>query len=163
MGWDSSTAWNTKAKAKAYLDDSIKRSGWTIHDTKASRDGQWYLIERQGEMIIYLGLMKKGRGEYAIKTISESMGPYYFDCPLKWLDLAPVASQEWRDKVKELHQRKALKLEIGLTFELYGKRYKVDRYSEIRKRWMVKDESGMVWALRPGQVKDCRVIEEVAA
>ena len=41
----------------------------------------------------------------SFKDVDESMGPKAFDCPLEWLERAPVApgpfAQQWRERVRE--------------------------------------------------------------
>jgi hypothetical protein len=70
----------------------------------------------------YLLATKKGRAGY--KDLTESMEPYYYDCPLALLDLAPVAHESWRDKVRVYHlenkQKRARRKHVkcGDTVEL---------------------------------------------
>ena len=40
-------------------------------------------------------------GEWGYNGFCESSYPYYFSCPLEYLDECPVTSQEWRNGVKE--------------------------------------------------------------
>lgn len=42
-------------------------------------------------------------GCWGHKPIEEAMHPFYFSCPLGYLDLAPVACEEWRAVVREHH------------------------------------------------------------
>lgn len=56
-------------------------------------------------------------GGWGYKDMDESMHPYYYSCPLKYLDMVPVACEKWREGVRKYHaeraaikaQRKALK------------------------------------------------------
>lgn len=48
---------------------------------------------------------EKGYG-WGFKEMSESMGPCYYSCPLKFLEMVPVANQEWRDNVIAHHNTK---------------------------------------------------------
>ena len=43
------------------------------------------------------------------KSFGEAEHPYYYDCPLKYLDMAPVKCQEWRDGVRKRLADKAAK------------------------------------------------------
>jgi len=47
---------------------------------------------------------------WGYKDMCESMHPYYYTCPLKYLSMAPVACKEWRDKVREYHMRRRIRL-----------------------------------------------------
>ena len=63
---------------------------------------------------IVLFLMQNQRGYgWGYKDMSESMHPYYYTCPMGFLEMAPVACQEWRDKVKAHHAKRNLKLAPG--------------------------------------------------
>jgi hypothetical protein len=33
--------------------------------------------------------------------------PYYYSCPLRYLDMAPVQSFEWRERVHRFHAGRA--------------------------------------------------------
>ena len=51
----------------------------------------------------YIGcdlLQNGGRSGWGYKPMEESVGPYYYSCPMKYLTLVPeVANQAWRDEV----------------------------------------------------------------
>jgi hypothetical protein len=54
--------------------------------------------ERFEDRWIFVCLLRKDRGYgWGYKDMDESMGPYYYNCPLKFLDMAPVACEEWRE------------------------------------------------------------------
>lgn len=47
---------------------------------------------------------------WGYKDMDESMHPYYYSCPLSYLDMVPVVgSEEWRQGVREYHQRQRAK------------------------------------------------------
>lgn len=62
--------------------------------------------ERKDNGARYIGVYVLSRqgGEWGYKSMDESMGPYYFDCPLKFLDMVPEPesqyAKEWRQKVR---------------------------------------------------------------
>jgi hypothetical protein len=55
---------------------------------------------------------------WGYKDMTESMGPCYYTCPLKYLEMTPVANQAWRDKVIYYHQRMSRKFEVGQKVSL---------------------------------------------
>lgn len=63
---------------------------------------------------------------WGYKDLCEDMNPYYFDCPISYLDMAPERCAEWRATVREQHAAKAAKrkeqnavnLEVGQTVRL---------------------------------------------
>lgn len=50
---------------------------------------------------------------WGYKDMEESMHPFYYSCPLKYLDMVPLerfgGNAEWREEVKHHHQRRAEK------------------------------------------------------
>jgi hypothetical protein len=170
MGWDSCSSWTTKKHVTDYLKKSILDSGWIIHGEKSVRDGIWYVIERAGEKIIYLGLIERHNKEYALKTLPESSGPRFYSCPLSFLDKTPCPGNEWsigwREKVKAFHQRSKFRPEVGMRFRLYD-----DKVFEVvtctlrgtTKRWIVKDDEGNRYYLKSSQYKDMILVTEEKA
>jgi len=51
----------------------------------------------------------------------ESMHPYYYSCPLAYLDAVPVACEEWRQLVLQYHAKQARRLTVGVTYALIGR------------------------------------------
>jgi hypothetical protein len=53
----------------------------------------------------YIGchLLESSGGEWGYKSLDESVHPYYYSCPLRYLDMAPVRSSEWREGVRAYH------------------------------------------------------------
>lgn len=75
------------------------------------------------ERFIELDLLEKSKGDdwngWGYKDMDESMGPYYYSCPVAYLDMVPVVTnQAWRDQVREHAAKKARKLELGATYSL---------------------------------------------
>lgn len=59
-----------------------------------------------------------GCGWWGYKDMEEVAHPYYYSCPISYLDMAPVACPEWREKVREYHQKHYRSLEKGATYKL---------------------------------------------
>lgn len=61
---------------------------------------------------LYLIRYEKGYG-WGEKHMDEEMGPYYYDCPLKYLDLVPCpkskSATEWRTRVYAYHNERVAK------------------------------------------------------
>ena len=64
-----------------------------------------------GESITFIGcmLLQGHHGEWGYKEMDESMHPYYYSCPKKYLSMAPVRCQAWRDKVIAHHAQRRLR------------------------------------------------------
>ncbi|HBP4588160.1 hypothetical protein N0603_19805 [Pseudomonas aeruginosa] len=55
--------------------------------------------------MIELHLLDCLAGQWGYKTIPESAGPFYYGCPLEFLDLAhDEINQEWRERMTHEHQ-----------------------------------------------------------
>jgi hypothetical protein len=70
------------------------------------------------EVSRYIGcdLLQNGGKEegWGYKDMDESYQPFYYTCPIKYLDMVPdVTSQAWRDIVIERHRVKTMKLTPG--------------------------------------------------
>lgn len=131
MGWDSCTAWHKKSDVVADLTRQIENRGANIILAKKSTaDGVWYVIEQKEDKtrFIYFGLIKKSGGQWSLKTMSESMGPAYYSCPVSFFALVPCPegyAVKWRKSVLERSNRPKRSLVAGTTVRLYGKSYDV--------------------------------------
>lgn len=79
----------------------------------------WTVIEKtapgsEPERFIALFLLRRERNYgWGYKAMSEQSGPFYYTCPMKFLDMVPVANQEWRDGVLAYHAQRKLAYERG--------------------------------------------------
>ena len=77
---------------------------------------------RRIERYIGCDLLQSERGYgWGYKDMCESSGPYYYSCPLAYLELVPVANPAWRERVREYHARQKRRLRIGATYTLVGR------------------------------------------
>jgi hypothetical protein len=57
---------------------------------------------------------------WGYKDMCESSGPYYYSCPLSYLDMVPMPDSpyapEWREKVRAYHAQRNKKLVVGQTY-----------------------------------------------
>ncbi len=71
-----------------------------------------------GESMIYIGctLLECHHGEWGYKSMDESVHPYYYSCPLSYLERAPEQSPEWRERVRAHHaKRRAIRAKCSMT------------------------------------------------
>lgn len=85
----------------------------------------WILLDCKGMNLILLYLMQappRGESGWGYRPYDESAHPYYYSCPLSYLDAAPVQNQKWRDHVIEWHKKrnksKAKNFKIGQTYKV---------------------------------------------
>jgi hypothetical protein len=67
------------------------------------------ISQPHGKTERYIGcdLLRKHPGHgWGYKDLTESMHPYYYTCPLSYLETVPVACEEWREQVREYHDKK---------------------------------------------------------
>lgn len=64
-------------------------------------------------------LLRSDSEGWGYKDMDESVHPFYYSCPLKYLEMAPVVDcEEWRVKVREYHARRNRKMVIGQRLSL---------------------------------------------
>ncbi|MFV0678183.1 hypothetical protein [Variovorax sp. tm] len=129
----------------------------------------WFLAQtRSGEAAghkwIGLTLIDSRRGEVAVKCMDESVGPYYYDCPLEFLDRAdaPVGpyAGPWREKVRAFHASRAARraaIHQGVRVSYDGHTY-VLRHSLGRRGWQVQREDGLIFRMKARQLQRATVL-----
>jgi len=130
----------------------------------------WFLAETRtgdnaGRKWIGLTLIDCRHGEAAVKSMDETCGPCYYDCPLAFLAQAdapagPYAGA-WREQVRAFHanrtaRRAAIRPGVRIT---YGDCIYVLRRSLGRRGWDVARESdGLVFRLKSRQLGRATVL-----
>lgn len=83
---------------------------WTVWKRTFTKDGEEVQPE---ERFIGCDLLRCYGGEWGYKDMEESMGPFYYSCPLLYLELVPIerfgGNARWREEVKEHHRHRAEK------------------------------------------------------
>lgn len=82
---------------------------WSVAEVTAKVDGVHRDLAR-GQSLCYIrcDLLQRSGGEWGYKPMDESMHPYYYTCPLRYLDMAPEQSHEWREHVRAYHTQRHL-------------------------------------------------------
>ncbi|GLU40453.1 hypothetical protein [Pseudomonas sp. NBRC 100443] len=80
---------------------------WSVTEITAKTEGVHPDLA-PGESVRYIrcDLLQRRGGEWGYKAMDESMAPYYYSCPLRYLDLAKELSPAWREKVRAHHARR---------------------------------------------------------
>ena len=129
MGW--SFGWKSRAELIEHLTRTQENESGKWETTKHCTVGNvlWAVqvhTDKQAQTVtpFILCCLLQGGGEWGYKDMTESMGPYYYTCPVAYFDLVPEANKNWRAKVREHHafkkaQRDAIKrLKVGDTLML---------------------------------------------
>lgn len=130
----------------------------------------WFLAETRtgdnaGRKWIGLTLIDCRDGEAAVKSMDETCGPCFYDCPLAFLAQAdaPVGGYAgpWREKVRAFHIDRAAKrtaIRPGARIS-YGNHTYVLRHSLARRGWEVARESdGLIFRLKSRQLGNATVL-----
>ncbi|EOZ4878927.1 hypothetical protein ACQRQP_000005 [Pseudomonas aeruginosa] len=80
---------------------------WSVTEVTAKTEGVHPDLA-PGEPMRYIrcDLLQRSGGEWGYKTMDESMAPYYYSCPLRYLGMAKELSPGWREKVRAHHARR---------------------------------------------------------
>jgi hypothetical protein len=71
-------------------------------DYELCDDILWAVVTEEvlNQNLILAFLLQPPSGGWGYKILEESAHPFYYDCPLRLLKIAPVTCQEWRTKVR---------------------------------------------------------------
>lgn len=70
---------------------------------------------------IELDLLGSNKSDgWGYKDMEEQMHPYYYSCPLAYLEMVPVACEKWREGVRAYHEKQNRKIEVGATYKVNG-------------------------------------------
>jgi hypothetical protein len=89
---------------------------WTVWERVFTKDGQQ---TKPTARWIGCDLLRYQTGYgWGYKDMEESMHPYYYSCPKKYLDLVPIdqfgGCEKWREGVKEYHRRQKERRLLGV-------------------------------------------------
>ena len=164
MGWDfwNVDTWNGKIDRRKEMD---RQYTWETDTVKVSvvrsamRGSTYYAaIERLEKLTnnrtvhAVVGLTKTDSKDYfnfGCKTMDETMGPYYYDCPKSILDLLTETDNQsaldWRAKCRERAEKPNIgKLPIGtvIEFKAFGNTYRAEKMSpnhQFKTSWWLCD------------------------
>jgi len=80
---------------------------WSVVRITARRPGVLGLDSGQSTTLIACHLLQGSGSNWGYKPMDESMHPYYYSCPLAYLEMAPMRSAEWREGVRTWHAQQA--------------------------------------------------------
>ena len=126
--------------------------------------GNWgiYALNQDGRKFVEVIKYSKIDNEVCERSMSESMGPCYYDVPLKYLDLTDHTTHErnqyaleWRKEVREAHARAKLANKVdlidGMEFCLYDQKYTYQSGCKYGMAYNV--ENGTLYRLTAKQLK----------
>jgi len=107
--WERTTSDEMKVTstciAHCFRGSSFSGVLWTVWERTFEKDGQQVQPTERWIGCDRLEYSKRDEG-WGYKDMEESMRPYFYSCPLKYLDMVPVvASEDWRAGVRAYHAR----------------------------------------------------------
>lgn len=168
MGWLFSDQWRSKSDLVSHLTQPSRFGQARIISSKLVGNRHWFLAEGiEGRRWIGLDLLESGTQRnpgWGYKCLDESVGPYYFDCPLSFIRMAsePIndTSRQWRSTVLEHHARSRLlskrfsSLKAGLVLTYGEDQYQLICLAGPRLGWTVSRLSdGRAFRMSPNQIK----------
>lgn len=80
---------------------------WSLTRVTARKPGWNQLEAGESQVFIRCDLLDHSDDGWGYKAMEESVHPYYYSCPLRYLDLAPEQSADWRAGVRQFHADQA--------------------------------------------------------
>lgn len=158
MGWLFGFRNTTQIKNEL----NAQRGNLTLVDQKMTNYGRhiWSLYQTPtGERFINLDLCQKQGEDWGYKDMDETMGPYYYDCPLDLIRKAGPAKYEdarkWRELVEQYHARRSRKLTVGTKVRMYGHNYDV---IVVGRQKIIRREDGRVFSLSRRNMADLEIV-----
>lgn len=156
MGWTSSSSWQTRQDIVAdRIRGSISKDGtrWNCLSHTLRGNVLWTVWEVSHptftKRFIGCDLLQKLEEGWAYKDMDESCHPYYYTCPVSYLDKVPeVMNQAWRDKVIAYHRLRVLKLKPGMIVGLKDCVVPAIELVENRKYWVGKSKDGKFYQVK---------------
>ncbi|WP_281687343.1 hypothetical protein [Pseudomonas citronellolis] len=80
---------------------------WSVSEVTAKAAGVHpHLAPGESLRYIRCDLLQRSGGSWGYKAMDESMAPYYYSCPLSYLEMTKALSIDWREKVRAYHARR---------------------------------------------------------
>ncbi|MFC6282562.1 MULTISPECIES: hypothetical protein [Polaromonas] len=100
---------NEFVKSKVLEHQLVGNVLWSLVCLTAIHEGCLQLKSGESINFIRCDLLESSPEGWGYKALEESVHPYYYDCPLHYLDLAPEQSADWRVNVRQFHAQDAQK------------------------------------------------------
>lgn len=169
MGY--SYGWNTKKELVDYFNSDNFFTNAKRLKSRLVGNSYWSVIEvttkdNQKRTLITLELISKSEGKYGFKGLDETANPYYYNCPLSFLELAnnpPPSeySRKWREGVRQYHEHKKQLKEksvSGSKILVNGVEYTLQRKLQGKKGWAVTNKLGLEFRISYQQLNKSKFI-----
>lgn len=120
MGWLFTHQTQSQLITTLIQPRSSENASFEVREHHLSGDVLWSLVRltpqkewryqiNAGESLVFIrcDLLRSTPDGWGYKALEEGMHPYYYSCPLHYLDLAPEQSADWREGVRKFHADQA--------------------------------------------------------
>lgn len=113
MGWYYTYGASRQDIIRELTEDHRETTGFHTLAKFSNGYTQLYAVHEyrtsEGETKRFIGvyLLQNSKEGWGYKPMDESMGPFIYACPLKYLDMAPVADANWREGVRAYWKHRA--------------------------------------------------------
>ena len=101
---DDGTTVKSNCLAYCYRGGAFSGVLWSVWERTVTKAGQQ---TEPAQRWIICDVLRCVRGEWGCKDMEESMHPYFYSCPLKYLEMVPIEQYgghaEWRALVRAYH------------------------------------------------------------
>lgn len=94
-----------RSLASALVQEGRQLVLWSVAEITAKDDSIRGLPAGQILKLICCDLVEKSGLSWGVKRLDEAMGPFYYSCPLRFLEIADELSPSWRESVREFHSK----------------------------------------------------------
>lgn len=152
MGWNCNTYKQTK---KQFTDEIKSQVGNALLNYKVVDKEMWCLVKESDDdfPVIIVYLLDSNKGCWQSKKISESEGPYYYNCPNSILDKAPVQNKDWRERCKLVADLKCQIKKLQLNDLVYIYKEWCGEYIYARRNNLIVRKSGKLYRVQKQQVE----------
>ncbi len=108
MGWTFSPSWNTKEKLVETLKRDFPAGSKHRLVVEERTNILWSVAPFRGSTIIVCDLLEPSPNGWGYKSMDELMGPYYYSCPLEFLeetDNSSFKNEQWRLNVIQYNSK----------------------------------------------------------
>lgn len=129
------------------LKTAIGKGGiWILRQIESKENGKYFTID--------FVKMSHEKGWTYYKEINFEMGPYFYDCPISWLDKLTPYSEDGRKWIEKVRKINSLVLVPGIKIVFCKVGYTLD-FVLSPKFWRVTREDGRVFKLSKENILDC--------
>lgn len=162
MGWSFNSIDHGRERHIAELtSQDFFATGYTLIKSRVVGNHIWSAVRNDatGAVFVNLTLIAKERGGgWGHKSMSESAGPYHYDCPTSILApcTAPVGeyAKAWRERVRQyrINRFATSKLQAGDLVTYGDHTYRLAEPAGPRRGWNVTRLDGLRFRLKASQI-----------